>query len=173
MVELPVAGNLHFKPFGKCVDALGPYPVQTAGIFIGPLVELAPCMQIGEHEFHGRDLELRMHVDRNSPSVVGNTDGPVNMDRDLDVLAMAGQVLVDRVVQNLKNTVMQPTLIRIPDVHPRPLPDRLQPLQLIDFGSVVLGCYDVLLLSCHRVKVSTRDLATTKKLLFTYLQVNG
>ncbi len=60
------------------------------------------------------------------------------MDGDLDAFAVAGQVLVDRVVQHLEDAVVQPALVGVADVHAGALPDRLEALQLVDLGGVVL-----------------------------------
>jgi len=56
---------------------------------------------------------------------------------DGDVIAIAGKMLVDRVIQHFKNAMMQPVLIGIADVHSGPLADGLEALQLIDFRRVV------------------------------------
>ena len=47
------------------------------------------------------------------------------------------QVLVDGVIQHLKDEVVQTAFIGVSNVHPRPLSDRIQSLQFIDLGSVV------------------------------------
>ena len=60
------------------------------------------------------------------------------MDRHHDFFAETGQMLINRVVQHLKHTVMQTVLIRVADVHPRPLANRLQALQLVDLGGIIL-----------------------------------
>jgi hypothetical protein len=50
------------------------------------------------------------------------------MNRDFDVLAMTSQMLVDRIIQYFENTVMESTFIRVSDIHPGALTDRLQAL---------------------------------------------
>jgi hypothetical protein len=57
--------------------------------------------------------------------------------RDFDLAAIAGQVLVDRVVENLEDAVVQPAFIRVADIHAGPLSDRLEPLEFIDLSGVV------------------------------------
>jgi len=90
-------------------------------------------MQVREDQLHRRDLELRVGIHRDTTAVVLDGDRAVHMHGDLDALAMSGQVLVDGVVQHLENTVMKTPLIRVADVHSGTLPNRLQPLQLVDF----------------------------------------
>ena len=65
------------------------------------------------------------------------------MDGDLDPGAVTSQVLVDGVVENLKDAVVESALIRITDVHSGAFADRLEAFQLVDLRSSVLlatGC---------------------------------
>src|SRR5687767_83296 len=57
---------------------------------------------------------------------------------DIDSTAKPRQMLVDGIIQHLKNAMMQPPLVRITDVHPRAFPHRFQALQLVYFGRIVL-----------------------------------
>ena len=58
----------------------------------------------------------------------------------VDVLAEAGQRLVDRVVDDFVDEVVQPGRPGRPDVHRRPLPDGLEAFEDLDFvGAVVVG----------------------------------
>jgi hypothetical protein len=60
-------------------------------------------------------------------------------------------------------------LIRVTDVHSRPLPHRLQTLQLVDFGGVVFrGDDDFFLRDRHLEILPKPTTPTTEKLLFTY-----
>ena len=49
------------------------HTVQTAGVLVVVLVELAACMQPGEDQFDARDFFLRVLVDRHAAPVVGTT----------------------------------------------------------------------------------------------------
>jgi hypothetical protein len=61
------------------------------------------------------------------------------VDIDPDVLAVAGQMLVNRVVHHLKHTVVKTAFIRITDVHSRPETHGLQAFEFLDLvGSVSL-----------------------------------
>ena len=61
------------------------------------------------------------------------------MDGDPDGVAEARQRLVDRVVHHLVDQVMQPVLAGGPDVHPRPLADRVESLEDLDAVGAVLA----------------------------------
>jgi hypothetical protein len=65
----------------------------------------------------------------------------VDVDDDVDVRAVAGQRLVDRVVDHLVHQVMQAgAVIGVADVHAGALADALEPLQHADVGlGVVAG----------------------------------
>ena len=98
MIELPVPGDLHLEPFGQRIDALRSNSVQSAGIFIGSLIELSSCMKVRKNQLHRRHLELRMHVDGDTAAVIGNTDRSVDVDGDFDMFAVTRQMFVDRVI---------------------------------------------------------------------------
>jgi hypothetical protein len=59
------------------------------------------------------------------------------MDGYLDPGTESGQMFVNRVVQDLKDTVMQAALVGIPDVHPGPFPDGIQTFKFINLRSAV------------------------------------
>ena len=81
-----------------------------------------------------------MQIDRNAAAVVDDGDRAVDVNRDVDLIAEAGQRLVDRVVDDLVDEVMQPGRPGRPDVHRRPLADRFEPFEDLDLvGAVVVG----------------------------------
>ncbi len=137
MVDLAVAGDLDLEPIGKRVHALGAHTMETAGEFIRTLAELAARVQIRQHELDGRHLELRVHVDRDAASVILDGTRPIRMQRHVDAGAISRQVFVDRIVEHLKNAVVQASLIRGSDVHSGALSHTSQALEFVDFGSVV------------------------------------
>ena len=136
-VNLTVAINLSLEPDRQCVHALRTYPMQTAGVLVRPLAELAAGMQVCEHQLDGRHLEFLVCVYRNAATVVLYRHRAVHVNGDLDLVAIPGQVLVDRVVEHLVNAVVESVFIRVTDVHPRPLPHGLQTLELVNFCCVV------------------------------------
>ena len=64
-----------------------------------------------------------MDVDGDAAAVVGDGNGAVEIDLDADVLAMAGEGLVDRVVDELVDEMVQPLGAGVADVHAGPGPD--------------------------------------------------
>ena len=156
-VNLAVSVNLGFEPFGEGVDALGADAVKTAAEFVGALTEFAAGVEVGQHELNGRNLPLRVHVDRNAAAIVADGTRAVGVDGHIDVRAETGQMFVDRVVEDLVNAVMQAAFVGVADVHPRPLAHRFQTLKLVDLRRAVCrilgqGCFrDFLLFRRHKI----------------------
>ena len=67
-----------------------------------------------------------------APAVVLYGDGVVFMYRDLDILTIAGECLVDGVVHHLIYQVVQALDPDVSNIHRRPLPDGFQAFQHLD-----------------------------------------
>ena len=134
---MPVAGDLDLEPVGEGVDALGADAVEAAGVFVGALAEFAAGVEVGEHEFDGGDLELRVHVHGDAAAIVADGAGAVDMDGDLDAVAVAGEVLVDGVVKDLEDAMVEAALIGGADVHAGALADAGEAFELVDLRGVV------------------------------------
>ncbi len=89
-------------------------------------------MELGHHHLQRRPSSGLVDVDGDAPSVVGHQAGAVRREVDVDLIALPGQGLVNRVVDYLVDEMVEPVDIGGPDVHPRPAPDRLQALQYLD-----------------------------------------
>jgi hypothetical protein len=113
--------------------------VQAAGHLVTALAELPAGVQHGQDQGHRRDLLGRVLLDRDAAGIVGHLDAAVGHDPDVDRVAEAGHRLVDRVVHDLGDQVVQAALTGRPDVHARPLPNRLEALQHGDRLGVVLA----------------------------------
>ena len=139
LVDLAVAPDLEIEPLRQRVDDRDADAVQAAGHLVAVVVELAAGVQHGQHDF-GRRLAARVAIDRNAAAVVDDGDRVVDVDGDVDLVAEPGQRLVDRVVDDLVDEVMQSGRAGRPDVHGRPLADRLEPLEDLDLvRAVVVG----------------------------------
>ncbi|MCY1456555.1 hypothetical protein D9M71_737800 [compost metagenome] len=114
--------------------------MQTAGHLVGVLVELAAGMQFGHDDFRRAAVEFVVLVDvgGDPAAVVGDGNGVVGVDRDDDVVAIAGQGFVNGVVDDFKHHVVQAgTVGRVADVHAGALAHGLQPLEHLDRVSAV------------------------------------
>ena len=139
LVDLAVAPDLEIERFGQRVDDRDADAVQTARHLVAVVVELAAGVQHGQHDF-GRRLAALVLIDRNAAAVVDDGDRAVDVDRDVDLIAEAGQRLVDRVVDDFVDEVVQPGRPGRPDVHRRPLADGLEAFEDLDLvGAVVFA----------------------------------
>ena len=135
-----VAPDLDVEALGQRVDDRDADAVQAAGDLVAAAVaELAAGVQHGQHDLDRRALLLLHDRDRDAAAVVGDGDRVVGVDRDRDVVAVAGQRLVDRVVDNLVDEVVQAARPGRADVHARALADRLEALEDGDVLGVVTG----------------------------------
>jgi hypothetical protein len=88
-------------------------------------------VQDGEHDLEGRAALLLVHGDRDAAAVVDDGDRVVRVDRDVDLGGVAGEGLVDRVVDDLPDEVVQTADAGRADVHARALANRLEPLRTV------------------------------------------
>ena len=61
----------------------------------------------------------------------------IDVNRHVDLVAIAGEMFVDRIVEHLENAMVQPALVRVADIHARAFPDRFQAFELVDLRRVV------------------------------------
>ena len=114
--------------------------VQATGDLVAAVAELAAGMQHGQRQGHRRDLLLGMLLDRDAAAVVDDLDPPLGQDPDEDGVAVAGQRLVDGVVDHLVHQVVQAALPGGADVHAGTLADRVETLEHRDgLGVVAAG----------------------------------
>jgi len=79
-------------------------------------------------------------VHGNAATIVADGNGLIGMDGHPDILAIACQRLVDGVVDHLEDHVMQAgAIVGIADVHTGALANRIQSLEDLDGGAVVIG----------------------------------
>ena len=139
LVDVAVAPDFEVEPLRQRVDDRHADAVQAAGHLVAVVVELAAGVQHGQHDFGGR-LAAGVPIDGNAAAVVDDGDRVVDVDRDVDLVAVAGQRLVDRVVDDLVDEVVQPGRTGRPDVHGRPLPHGLEAFEDLDLvRAVVVG----------------------------------
>ncbi len=138
-VDLAVLVHLHPRFFGEGVDDGRTDAVEPARDLVGAATELAAGVEVGHHRFQGGLAGAGVLVDRDAAAVVADQHVPVLLDRDPNVVAVAGHRLVDRVVDDLDDQVVEAALIGAADVHPRPAAHRLQALEDLDVaGGVVV-----------------------------------
>ena len=142
-VYLPGTFDLQFQEFGQGVDDGHADAVQPAGNPVGAVVELSAGVQLGQHDLGRGHAFGRMLFGGDTAAVIDDGDAAVGVDRDDDLRAVAGQGLIDRVVDEFENEVVQAPLARIADVHARPLAHGLQTFEDLDLIDPV-GLFDFL-----------------------------
>ena len=94
--------------------------MQSPRYLVGVLVELAPRVKHGHDDLGRRPSLFLMNVDRDPATVVGNGYRLAFVNGNPDLGAVTGQRLVDRVVDRLKDHMVQTgAVIGISDEHPR------------------------------------------------------
>ena len=137
--DAPVAAHLDVEAVRERVDATHADAVEAARHLVGVLVELAACVQDRHHHLDGGLALGGVHGHGDATAVVRHRDRVVLVDDDLDVVAVARERLVDRVVHDLVHEVVQPADADIADVHGRALADRLQAFEHLDVARAVIA----------------------------------
>src|SRR5690606_25700703 len=109
------------------------YTMQTTRHLVGVLVELSACMKLRHDDFGSRDAFPRMNRYGNTATIIHDGAGTIRVQTNIHCVAMAGQRLVDGVVHHLIDHVMKTgAVIRVADIHARPLAHGIKALQNLD-----------------------------------------
>ncbi len=140
---LAIAPDARLEPRGKRVDDRHADAMQAARDLVGVLVELAAGVQLREDDLGRRPLGIVVVVlldaDRNAATVVADRHRAVGIEGDQALRGMPCQDLVDGVVDDLVDHVVQArTVVRVADVHARPLANGIQALEHLDGVLAVL-----------------------------------
>ncbi len=164
-----VAPVLHVddQPGGQRVDDRDAHAVQATGHLVAAAAELAAGVEHRQRHGHGGDVLAGGGVGRDAATVVLDPDPAVGLQRQHDPVAVTGERLVDRVVDDLPDQVVQAALAGGADVHARPLADGLESFEDLDRGGVVLagglGCSVLGLSDCSAVtRTSSKDVGSPR-----------
>ena len=130
---LAVAPDAQLQPVGQGVHDRYAHAVQTARHLVGVLVELTAGVQLGHDDLGGRHAFLGVDVGGNAASVVGDRDRSIGVQDDLDQVGVAGQRLVDGVVDHLIDHVVQArAVVGVADIHAGALAHGVQAFENLD-----------------------------------------
>ena len=151
LIDLPVLADLDLQPLGQRVDDRRAHAVQTARDLVSPAAEFAARVQNRIDDLQRGLAGLCLDIDGDAAAVVGDGDGIALVDGDHNVLAVSGQRLIDRVVDDLIHQMVQAGSACRADVHAGPLADGLESLQHLDLTGVVFlfGLDDILDFFAH------------------------
>ena len=125
--DMPVAQDFQVKGIGERIDDRNTNTVQASGHFVGIIVKLTPGVQHGHDDFGRGPALFLVHVHRDAPTVVTHADRAIHMNHDVNLVAVARQGLVNRVINHLEHHMVQTgSVIGITDVHPGPLTHGVQ-----------------------------------------------
>ena len=153
LIDLAVPPDLQIETLGERVDHGHADAVQTAGDLVAVVVELAAGVKDGERDF-GRGLPAAVEIDWNAAAVVDHGDRVVDVNRDVDLIAEAGQRFVDRVVDDFVDEMMQARRTGRADVHRRPLANGLESFEYLDLVGAVVVCRPVAVRSRRRRRLA-------------------
>ena len=108
--------------------------MQAAGELVVLVRELAAGVQARQDQLDAADLLLRMDVDRHAAAVVRDLQRAVLVQHHVDALGVAGQRLVDGVVDDFVREMIRATGVR---VHAGAPAHGIEPAQYFDVGGGV------------------------------------
>ncbi len=140
---LAVAPDPQCQPAGKCVDHGNTHAMQSARHFIGFLIEFSAGVQLGHDDLRRRNTLLTMNIRRNPAPVVGDSDRTVGIERHRDARSVAGQRLVDGVINDFIDHVMEAgAIVGIADIHAWAFAHGIEAAQHRDrIGAVIGFCF--------------------------------
>ena len=139
---LAVAPDPQRQPARKRVDDGNADAVQPARHFVGILIEFSAGVQLGHDDLRRRDTLLAMNIRRNPAPVVGDGDRTVGIERHRDARRVAGQRLVDGVIDDFIDHVMEAgAIVGIADIHAWALAHGIEAAQHLDRIGAVIGFY--------------------------------
>ena len=129
----PVAPDAQGQRRRQRVDDGDADAMQSAGNLVGILVEFPARMQLGHDDLGRRNALLVVDPGRDAAPVVGDRARAVGIQRDGHDFGVAGERLVDRVVDDLIDHVMQSRpVIGVADIHARPFAHGIEAAQDLD-----------------------------------------
>ena len=140
---LGVAPDPQCQPARKRVDNGNTYAMQPARHFVGILIEFSAGVQLGHDDLRRRDTLLAMNIRWNPAPVVGDRDRTVGIERHRDARSVAGQCLVDGVIDDFIDHVMEPgAIVGIADIHAWAFAHGIEAAQHLDrIGAVIGFCF--------------------------------
>ena len=140
LVGLTAAVDLHVEAGREGVDDGGADAVEAARGRVGAAAELTAGVELGVDDLDARQTLTGHDVNGDASAVVGDGGGVVGVQAHVDRVAVTFQGLVDRVVDDLPETVHEAPVVGRADVHAGALAHGLEPLEDREVPCVVVGC---------------------------------
>jgi len=146
--HVAVAPHRHLEAGRQRVDARDAHAVQSAGHLVAVLVELATGVEHRHHHLQRRAVLGGVGINRNAAPIVRHRHRPILVQLHLDVIAVPGHRLVDRVVEHLVDEVVQTAHPYVADIHRRALAHGLQAFEHLDIRGRVRAYRAIRKVSC-------------------------
>ena len=132
-VLLAVAPDRELEPGRQRIDHRDADAVQAAGHLVGVLVEFSAGVELGHDDLGRRHAFALVDVGRDAAAIVAHGAGAVGIERHRDLGGVAGERLVDGVVDDLVDHVMQAgAVIGVADIHAGTLAHGVEALEDLD-----------------------------------------
>ena len=105
-VHIAIAADRDVEPLGQRVYHRHTYAVQTAAELIVLIREFTAGVQRRENDLYAGLLLLRVQINRHTPPVIGNGNRTIGMHNNINLIRVARQGLVNRVIDNLLGKVV-------------------------------------------------------------------
>src|SRR5689334_9344521 len=99
-VDLSVAPDLQIQPLRQRVHDRHTHTVETTRNLVRGIVELAAGVELGQYDFRSRFAFLWHNLGRNTPAVVDDRYGIVDVNDDVNFSAESGKRFVDRIIDD-------------------------------------------------------------------------
>ena len=121
-----IKGKLALKPDTDTKNTAGATDTNAKIYLVGATVELSARMEHRVNNSLCRLLFCRMHIHRNSSSVIRNCCRSVFINRDGNIITIACKMLVNRVIDYFLNQMIKTASACISDIHTRTQSDRFK-----------------------------------------------
>ena len=106
--------------------------MQTTGYLISAAAKLSACMKNSEYNFNGRLISFMIDTNRNTTSIINNSDRIILLDRYIDLCTISSQCFVYGIIHNLIYEMMKTTDRSTAYIHTGSFSNCFQSLQNLD-----------------------------------------
>ncbi len=138
-IDILAVAYSDLEPLGQRVDDRSADAVQTAGYLVSAAAELTAGVQYGKDDRDRRQTHLGIDTHRDTAAVILDADDVAGQDRNIDLVAIACQRLVDRVIDDLIDQMMQTAFTGGAYVHTGTFTDSFQTLEYLDLIRAVFA----------------------------------
>jgi len=121
-INVIVAANFQIKATRKSINHGYTDTMKTTGNLVGVAIEFTTSMEDGHNDFSGRLILACVQIHGNSPTVVFNCNGAVDMYKYKNFIAITRERFINRIIDYLINQMMQTHGTCGSNIHSRAFP---------------------------------------------------